>query len=52
MYEIVATDRITGKRIRLAMADSVQERDRVLSEERRDWENRRYKEIRAVRVWN
>ena len=52
IFEIVATDRTTGKRVRLAMADSAQERDRMLSEERQDKANRRYKEIKAVRVWN
>ncbi len=49
IWQIVATEKTTGKRVHLATADNERERDMILREERKD---KAYKKVEAVRVWN
>jgi hypothetical protein len=49
MWEIVGTEKTTGKRIYLATADNVTERKMILRQERKD---KQFAKVEAVKVWN
>lgn len=49
IWQIVATEKLTGKRILLTTADNETERAMILREERRD---DKFEKVEAVKVWN
>ena len=49
IWQIVAIEKTTGKRILLTTADNETERTMILREERKE---KKYEKVQAVRVWN
>lgn len=52
MWEIVATEKETGRRVLLSTADNPTERKIIIDQETKRDVEKRYERIQAVRVWN